>query len=150
MSFWQAVQTCFQKYIDFSGRAGRAEYWWFTLFLVVASIVLGIFDAMTFGIELDSPQVFSNIFAIATLIPSLAVTWRRFHDINKSGWWCLLMFAIMVIGGAFIGAGIVISAGLVGLGILALLGGLIWNIIWAATPGDMGENQYGPDPRATA
>lgn len=79
MNFITAVKTCFSKYFDFSGRAGRSEYWWFYL--------LGV----TIGITTKATQ--SEFFAVLLLllvIPMFSVTARRLHDINKSGWWQLI------------------------------------------------------------
>ena len=77
--FQKAVKTCFTKYADFSGRAGRPEFWWFFLFQVgvyfVASMVHGLLYLLAF---------------LALLLPGIAVGVRRMHDIGKSGWWLLL------------------------------------------------------------
>lgn len=79
MSFVDAVKLCFTKFADFEGRAKRPEFWWFVLFCVVGSLVLGIVSSYV-----------SWAFSLATLIPSLAVGARRLHDVNKSGWLQLL------------------------------------------------------------
>lgn len=79
MNFQESIQLCFQKYADFNGRAKRPEYWWFALFLFLASMVLGVVSDML-----------SIVFSLATLLPSLAAGTRRLHDINKSGWFQLL------------------------------------------------------------
>jgi uncharacterized membrane protein YhaH (DUF805 family) len=83
--------TVLKKYAVFSGRAQRAEYWYFVLFNMIVSIVLTVFDAM-FGTE-----VFSAIYSLAVFIPTLAVGARRLHDIGKSGWWQLIAI-IPIIG----------------------------------------------------
>ena len=84
MSFGEAIKTCFEKYATFSGRARRSEYWYFYLFTFLVSTVLDcipIFGAL------------SCVWLLAQIIPSIAVTVRRFHDIGKSGW-NYLFFAI--------------------------------------------------------
>jgi uncharacterized membrane protein YhaH (DUF805 family) len=86
MSFADAIKLCFAKYAEFDGRAKRPEFWWFTLFIVLVSIVLDQISGIA-----------SLLFSVATLIPSLAVGARRLHDTNRSGWWQLLWF-IPVIG----------------------------------------------------
>ena len=86
MNFIDAVKTCFRKYADFNGRARRPEYWWFTLFLVLASFVFDMFGDVVY-----------LLFSLATLLPSLAVGARRLHDTNRSGWWQLL-WIVPVIG----------------------------------------------------
>lgn len=85
VSFTYAVQLAFQKYFDFNGRSTRAEYWWFSLFTFVGSILLSMIN-----------PIFQSLFALITLIPSLSLGVRRLHDINKSGWWLLLWFAFLI------------------------------------------------------
>ncbi|WP_457320852.1 DUF805 domain-containing protein [Roseateles sp. P5_E11] len=79
MTFQESVQTCFSKYVDFSGRASRSEYWWFALFVFGASFVLGMFS-----------QWLNIIFLLGTLLPQLAAATRRLHDTGRSGWWQLI------------------------------------------------------------
>lgn len=80
MNFVDAVKTCFTHYVGFEGRATRSEYWWWMLFVVGVSVVLGALKLGTIG----------NLFTLGTLLPSLAVGARRLHDIGKSGWWQLI------------------------------------------------------------
>ena len=79
MNFGDAIKINFSKYVDFSGRAARPEFWWFLLFLFLANVVLGLVS-----------NAVSLIFSLATLLPSLAVGARRLHDTNRSGWWQLI------------------------------------------------------------
>lgn len=75
MTFVESIKTCFSKYADFKGRASRSEFWWFMLFNVACYIVTSfISDALYL------------LFALATLLPSLAVGARRLHDTDRSGW----------------------------------------------------------------
>ena len=99
MNMMQAVQTVFSKYATFSGRARRAEFWWFVLFYMIVNLVLSIVDSFLFGTttttengfsaSTDTP-ILSGIFALGSLIPNLAVGVRRLHDINRRGWWLLI------------------------------------------------------------
>ena len=91
ISFVGAVKLGFQRYFDFSGRSTRAEYWWWVLFAFLVAVVLTIVDKIlgTNG-EYGGTGVITGLWGLATLIPGLAVTVRRLHDINKSGWWLLL------------------------------------------------------------
>lgn len=73
-----------KKYAVFSGRARRKEYWMYTLFVVIISIVLAIVD-YALGM-----QALGLIFSIAILLPSLGVAVRRLHDTGRSGWWILI------------------------------------------------------------
>lgn len=85
MNFIEAIKTCFTKFAEFKGCASRPEYWWFLLFTIVG--------AMSFGAI--SPQM-GAAFNIAILVPSIAVTARRLHDTDRSGWWQLLGFIPIV------------------------------------------------------
>lgn len=84
-SFFDAVQTVFGKFFDFSGRASRSEYWYFWLFQVIASFLAGL--ARGFVPDLLIP-VF--LFQLGLSLPFFALTARRLHDGNRSGWWQLL------------------------------------------------------------
>ena len=75
MNFFEAIKICFSKYVDFTGRAPRSEYWWFVLFVIVLAVVFT---------EIDPVRVF--IFHLGVLLPQLAVSVRRLHDINRSGY----------------------------------------------------------------
>jgi uncharacterized membrane protein YhaH (DUF805 family) len=86
MSFQESIRVCFTKYADFSGRAGRSEYWWFLLFIVLVSIAASMIS-----------HVLSAVFSLATLVPSIAAATRRLHDTNRSGWWQLICL-VPVIG----------------------------------------------------
>lgn len=85
MNFEEAVKTCLTKYVDFSGRASRPEYWWFFLFLVLVSLVLSYFS-----------EILSGVFSLAMLLPSLAAGVRRLHDTERSGWWLLIVLVPFV------------------------------------------------------
>ena len=106
MNFIEAVKSVFTNYANFNGRARRSEYWWYFLFSIIASE----------GLNLISP-IASLVFSLITFIPTLAVTFRRMHDVGKSAWFLLIP---------------------------------IYNIILAATNGDLGPNKYGSDPKGYA
>ncbi|MDO6429569.1 DUF805 domain-containing protein [Flavitalea sp. BT771] len=76
--------AAFKKYAVFNGRARRSEYWYFFLFNIIISFVLGFIGGAMGNAYL---QV---IWALATLIPNIAVGVRRMHDVNKSGWFILI------------------------------------------------------------
>lgn len=86
MSFVQAVQVCLRKYVDFSGRAVRSEFWWFALFQLIVMIVASMLGETVYA-----------VVALALVLPSLAVGARRLHDIGKSGWF-LLLHLLPIIG----------------------------------------------------
>ena len=85
MNFQDSINTCFKKYADFKGTAKRSEYWWFALFVVIASIAASVI----------SPKI-NILFTLATLLPSLAAATRRLHDTDRSGWWQLIWFVPLV------------------------------------------------------
>jgi len=104
----RAINSCLTNYASFSGRAPRAEYWWWFLFLVTLEIVAYVVHPGLYILTL-----------LALLLPTLAVSIRRLHDTDRSGWWYLLAF--------------------VPLGGLAVL-------FFFAQPGTAASNSYGPPP----
>ncbi|MDH5361600.1 MAG: DUF805 domain-containing protein [Gammaproteobacteria bacterium] len=110
-----------KKYAVFSGRARRAEYWFFTLFYLIFSIVLTLIDSATGLMSMQSGMgVLSTLFGLALIIPSIAVTIRRLHDSGKSGWWLLFM-------------------------LIPLLGWIV-GLIFMVLGSSEGENKYGANP----
>jgi len=107
----------FQKYAQFSGRATRSEYWWFYLVTIAVSLLLAILDSV-FSIPFT---LLSTIYFFASLIPSLAIQVRRLHDVDKSAWYMLLNFVIII--------------------------GWIWLIILNILDSNPGANKYGPNPK---
>jgi uncharacterized membrane protein YhaH (DUF805 family) len=122
MGFQEAVRSAFSKFATFSGRARRAEYWWFTLFCALASVVLSILDATLLGHGGPQSGPFDGLWSLIAFLPSLSVMVRRLHDVNRSGWWFWIVLIPLV--GALI---------------------LLW---WMIKPGDAGDNDFGPDPIA--
>ena len=88
MTFGDAIRTCFGKYADFNGRAGRPEFWWFVLFTSLVSAGLGIIDTALFRNDIS---MLGSLWGLAVLLPTLAVGARRLHDTGKSGWLQLLL-----------------------------------------------------------
>jgi uncharacterized membrane protein YhaH (DUF805 family) len=80
----QAVSICFAKYADFRGRASRPEYWWFTLFVTIVSLIALTFDALA------RSGLYSTIWNLAVLLPTLAVTVRRLRDAGLHWAWILI------------------------------------------------------------
>ena len=116
MDFGTSIKTCFSKYGVFSGRASRSEFWWFALFGFIGGIVTTVIDVMILGYSVESYGPTNIIFTIITFLPYLAVGARRLHDINKSGWWQLIVLTVI---------------------------GLILLIIWWATVGENKKNIHG-------
>jgi DNA-binding CsgD family transcriptional regulator/uncharacterized membrane protein YhaH (DUF805 family) len=86
MSFLEAIRVCFVKYAEFNGRAGRAEFWWFALFVTLVAGALAYVS-----------EAVSSIFSIAVLLPLLAVGARRLRDAGQNVWW--LLFLLVPVGG---------------------------------------------------
>ena len=111
-----------KQYADFSGRARRTEYWMFVLFnIIFAAIALVIDNLLGITIGELPYGVFYFVYGLAVLVPGLAVSVRRLHDVGKSGWMIFISF-IPVIGG-------------------------IWLLILMLTNSTSGENQYGLNPK---
>ena len=79
MNFGQAISNCLRNYATFSGRASRSEFWWFSLFQLLALVAAITISETLYG-----------LVALGLFLPILAVGARRLHDIGKSGWWQLL------------------------------------------------------------
>ena len=94
MDMMTAVKTVLGKYVDFNGRAPRSEYWWWYLFVIIVSIVLGVIDGMVFG---SGQSILGAIFSLGILLPFIAVSARRLHDIDRSGWWMLIALIPMAL-----------------------------------------------------
>ena len=107
----QAASRFWRKFAVFSGRASRSEYWWWALIAFAISIVLQIVGSLIFGggfffdstgdPSFDLSQVLlplapSLVWSVITLVPSVAVTVRRLHDTNRSGWWYLLSLPALI------------------------------------------------------
>ena len=136
MNFVTAIKTCLGKYANFKGRALRSEFWYFILFAVVISGVLQAVSGLLYF-----------VFSLAMMLPQLAVSARRLHDIGKSGWWQLL-----VLGGAWAVAifELILIGAFVNLRLWAVLGclGLIpflALVVWYCRKGQ-GDNRFGPAP----
>jgi Predicted membrane protein len=117
--FVQAVTT---KYLDFSGRARRKEYWGFILFDFIINVAIGFVSHRLRGSILIGSL--SPFYSLAVLLPRLAVAVRRLHDNDKSGWW-FFIFLVPIIGP-------------------------IWLFILLIREGTPGANRFGPDPKAGA
>ena len=93
MTFTDSIITVLSKYVDFSGRASRSEYWWAYLATVIVGFGFGIIDSILFGWEFgEDPMWLSDIFNLVTFLPLLAAAVRRIHDHGKSGWFILVPF----------------------------------------------------------
>lgn len=115
-SFGNSISICFRKYAEFNGRAPRAEFWWFSLFQVLVQWGSSLMAAMS---DSGGASAVSGVVSLVFLCPSIAVSVRRLHDLDRSGWWWLLAFIPVI--------------------------GWIVLIVWDCTRGTRGENRFGPE-----
>ncbi len=111
-----------KHYRQFTGRAQRAEFWYFTLFNLLIIIALAIVDTLigTYSVE-TGYGLLSGLYMLGVLLPGIAVAVRRLHDTGRSGWWYLLV-------------------------LIPLIGALVL-IFFFVKDSQPGENQYGPNPK---
>ena len=130
MNFTDAVKAYFLKWNDFRSRSSRSEYWWATLFVTLASFPVGFIIGyviailfLTAGFSETTMEIVDGIvmlpIQIFIIIASTCLVIRRLHDVDKSGWWYLIIFTII--------------------GIIPLL-------IWYCSKGTNGDNRFGKDP----
>jgi uncharacterized membrane protein YhaH (DUF805 family) len=140
VTFPEAIQLFFSRYVDFQGRSRRSEYWWVALFNVIVFGVGTVLAMALGGVNFETGEMgpiayvifgLLGLYALGIIVPSIALFIRRLHDINQTGW---------------------IYLGLVILGFVPLIGLLasIAQIVIACIPGTVGTNKYGPDPKNPA
>jgi uncharacterized membrane protein YhaH (DUF805 family) len=120
MTFGQAISSGFQNYVNFSGRASRSAYWYWTLFAVLVSIASRVLDLALFP-GLDTSPI-NSLVGLALFLPGLAIAVRRLHDLDRTGWWLLIILTVI---------------------------GMILILVWFCMRGTTGPNRFGPDPLAT-
>lgn len=116
MSFGKAISSCVTQYAGFSGRARRSEYWFFALFGFLVYLGAALLDTI-----LGSGSVLTLLAVLALLLPGIAVTVRRLHDTDRSGWWVLIG--------------------------LVPFGGIV-TLVFACLDSQPFPNRYGPSPKA--
>ena len=141
MSFTESVRTCFKKYATLSGRASRAEFWWFQLFNYLISILLFVVSAVfmiyalvhqlhgtepqkgamiAFGATTVILMLIAQMVSLALLVPNICVLVRRFHDTGHSGYEIFY-------------------------GLIPLVG-VVYCLVLCFLPSEEGDNKYGPNP----
>lgn len=155
---------CFKHYADFSGRARRKEFWFFTLFNFIIFLALSIGYVVQIAAlaiqdpDMDDPMVlilkmFTSpffiillIYSLAVFIPTLAVSVRRLHDIGRSGTWLIIYYGISFTLGFFTSIWDVTTL----IGIIAFLASIalfVVYIVWMATDSKPGDNEWGNNPK---
>jgi uncharacterized membrane protein YhaH (DUF805 family) len=120
MGFKDAISSGFRNYIGFRGRAARSEYWYWVLFILLLQIVAWLIDMTLFGFNTTGVNPIGVLVSLATLLPGIALSIRRLHDVDRLGWWVLL-------------------------GLIPVIGWIVL-IYWACLRGTVGANRFGPDP----
>lgn len=124
VSFGEAFPLMLRNYAKFEGRSSRGAYWWAALVVALISIGVAIVDMIIFSNMVAATGgngPLGILLSLALLVPNIALTVRRLHDVGRSGWWILITFTII--------------------GILLLL-------FWYVQPGQRKENAFGPDVEA--
>ena len=116
VTFGEAVARGLQLFVTFSGRASRSEYWWFFLFVLLASFGTALLVEAAVGAD---GEAFIGLVVLALMVPHLAVASRRLHDTDKSAWWLLI--------------------------VLVPFGGVVLLVLLALEP-TPGPNRFGPAP----
>jgi uncharacterized membrane protein YhaH (DUF805 family) len=135
---WQNfLDTVTNHYIDFNGRVGRTQFWYYVLVVVVLTVGVGIVGSLT-------TRLLSSLFSLALLLPNLGMGVRRLHDIGKPGIYILLPIVPSVLAVAFLFT--IILWPLAMLCWLATLAAMVLLIYWYIQPGAPDANTYGPPP----
>ena len=121
VTFAQAIELFSKNYLNFSGRSWISAFWWWALASFLIGLGLSIADTTIFGTVFEQSGPLSGAWSLITLIPGLAIGVPRLHDIDKSGWWFLLIFTLI---------------------------GIIPVFIWWARHGREGPNRFGDDVEA--
>lgn len=111
MDFVTAVKTCLTKYVDFQGRGSRREFWWFALFSLLCQFIGQILGG----------DFLSGVIGLGLILPGLAASARRLHDVGRSAWWLLIL-------------------------LLPIVGILVLALFFYIRRGDLGPNRFGADP----
>jgi uncharacterized membrane protein YhaH (DUF805 family) len=120
VNFSTAVRSVLRQYATFAGRARRSEYWWFFLFTILVSVLATVIDATIFGTKVEDNGPATIITTLALLLPTLAVSVRRLHDVDHSGWFLLM-------------------------GLIPLVGWIILLVVMVKDSG--ADNAFGPSPK---
>lgn len=147
MPLFQSAMMTLRKYFEFKGRASRQEFWYFFFFCLLAQLAARLVDSILFGLG-AMPGPIAGLVGLLLIVPQVAVTVRRLHDVGRSGREAILPFALLlaspfvVIFGGFIGR--IVQLGYVGITFL-----LFANLLILLTKqGSSIPNKYGASPKA--
>ncbi len=121
MSFVEAVTYAIQDFAVFEGRSRRSEYWYYYLFTCLVGLALGIIFGIIARLTNFPLLIVQSVLIFIVCIPQIALTVRRLHDTNKSGWYWFVIFIPFV--------------------------GVILFFYWLVKDSDYGDNDYGASPK---
>lgn len=140
-----------RRYAQFTGRARRAEFWWFFLFGLLVSVVATIVDHLLGTARSSGTGLVGALVSLGLIIPQVAVAVRRLHDIDRTGWWFALPPALAIPIGVLAylaiatGGGTAVAIGIAAITVFAVA---VLLVVWQCTRGTEGANRFGPDPFA--
>ena len=170
------------RYFDFKGRSSRSEFWWYSLMIFLIGVLYSIYSIASMPSFEDMMDPYFDesslgygfidyvyiIFSLLVFIPGIAVSVRRLHDINRTGWWLAAFYGSMTMASAVIvGAMVTIfvsamfamtgdtggfASSFVGAYVMMALaagifiGTFVWMVVWYASPGVSTDNRFGSDP----
>ncbi len=161
MTITEAVRSGFRNATRFSGRTRRPDYWWFFLFVFAGAAVIGAFELALRGAQ---GGIVLRLFQLVTLLPLLALGYRRIQDTGRPGWWSLAASSVVIVtaliagsvsqrvaGGALPAApgGLAGQPAVITLALVLQIGAGLVIIWWMSRPSQRGANAYGPEPRVT-
>ena len=127
MNMIEAVKSFYTNYVNFSGRSQRSALWWFVLFNLIVSVVIAMVEGGGSGSMGGGAMAYTYnagpvgiVWSLVNIIPGIALSIRRLHDLDKSGWWMLIA-------------------------LIPLIGAIIL-LVWDCQKGTEGPNRFGPDP----
>jgi uncharacterized membrane protein YhaH (DUF805 family) len=115
-----AYMDAMRRYVDFSGRASRSQFWLYVLFYIIIVVIAVVIDALVFNSFEGGIGVLQLLVALIHLIPSIAISVRRLHDTDRSGWWIFISLVPLI--------------------------GAIWLLVLYCLDGTQGNNRFGPRP----
>jgi uncharacterized membrane protein YhaH (DUF805 family) len=142
------LDTLQNHYMDFNGRVGRPQFWYYILVVVGVSIVASVVGSVT-------TRLISSLVSLALFLPNLGMTIRRFHDVGKPTSWVLILMiplvavivlSILTVFSLLLGPLFLIFAGLTTIASLLALAATVVIIYFCAQPGVAGPNEFGPAP----
>ncbi|WP_112321896.1 DUF805 domain-containing protein [Oceanibium sediminis] len=146
MNIITATKTCFRKYITFSGRATRSEYWWFFVAVMLMNIAASLIDGFMGITNPEAMGPVEMVVSFGVFLPMLSAAVRRLHDTGRPGFYVLVPIVCGSISGSLVALAMLQSVLLMLLAGLIGIAGFVVYIYWLVKPSDPGPNRYGPHP----